>query len=131
MSRAAKGPIKWDKGKIVAALRERQAKGLGLNAWAIKRSDPQLASAIERHFSSHDAALRAAGGDPDGVRLSGPAWDKGRIISALRERRDKGLGVNAGALSGVWAMRSAYSFVEALCTRERRVLKYALQYAVQ
>jgi hypothetical protein len=70
------GPIKWDKDKVVAALPGLQAKGLGLNTRAIQKSDLRLAAAIWGHFGTDDAAIRAAGGDPDAVRPASRPWDK-------------------------------------------------------
>jgi len=99
MDAAANKPGKWDKDRIVAALLDRQARGLGLNERSIRETDGPLNKAIWAYFRWHDAALRAAGIDPDSVRLRGRPWDKGRVVAALRERRDKGLELSSRAVN--------------------------------
>jgi len=60
--------MKWNKEKIVDALRSLRDGRLGLNYNAVEEADSRLAAAITHHFGSHDSALRAAGIDPKSVR---------------------------------------------------------------
>jgi len=88
----------WDKGSIIKELHDLRDRGLPLNAGAINQSIPSLEWAMRKHFGSHDAALRAAGIDPNATRLSS-SWGPEKIIAALRDRLDRGLGLNTKAVS--------------------------------
>jgi hypothetical protein len=94
----ARKTVWWDQAKILAGLRERAARGLDLHVLGIQKSDRNLRAAIERHFPSHDDALRAIGIDPASVRRR-THWDKARVIAALRDRQEKGLGLNVSAVA--------------------------------
>jgi len=89
--------LSWNKARVVRALRERVAKGLDVNAGALLKTDIPLAGAIQRYFRQHDAAIRAAGIDPESAR-KGISWDRPRILQELRSRLASGLAVNAGAV---------------------------------
>jgi len=86
--------LSWDKPRIVAAIRDRLASGLGVNLAAIAHSDIKLSGAIRRYFGSHDDALRAAGINPGPVRQRPVPLDRAAVIAALHDRRDKGLALN-------------------------------------
>jgi hypothetical protein len=101
---------RWDKAGILAALRDRQARGFELNAGAVDKLRPGLYRAAFDHFGSYDAALRAAGIDPGPIRQRRADWDRPAIIEALCARRDKGLALNAKALE-----RSEPSLYLAIC----------------
>jgi hypothetical protein len=75
----------WDKEKVVAALRERQARGLEMHCGAVAKSDPHLGDAIRQYFDSYDESLRALGIDPASVRRARPPLDDETILRALRE----------------------------------------------
>jgi len=90
---------RWSKDGILDALLRRQAKGLAMNAGAVSKSRSGLYVATSHHFGSYDAALRAAGIDPDPLRQRRPDWDRQQILKAVQARRDKGLGVH-GTLGG-------------------------------
>jgi len=92
------GTQRWDKPALLAALRDRQAKGLKLNAGAVCKSRPGLYRVASRHFGSYDAALRAAGIDPDLIRQQHPGWDRPMVIEAVRARHSKGLALNPNAV---------------------------------
>jgi hypothetical protein len=87
----------WNKDKIIELLRRRAAAGQELHGFAIAKSDPHLGSAMKRHFHSHDEALGAAGIDPSSVKVQ-RRWDRAAIVDALRDRREKGLGLNVHAV---------------------------------
>jgi hypothetical protein len=89
---------RWDQADILAVLRDRKARGLALNAGAMKKSRSGLVRAASNRFGSYDAALRAAGIDPDPIRQRRPDWDRQQIIDAVRARRDQGLALNSVAV---------------------------------
>jgi len=83
--------ISWDKDKVIRALHDRRDRGLGLNQKAIGGSDSPLVNAMWAQFGSHDAALRAAGIDPNSVKKRGYPWDRARVLRALQDRQARGL----------------------------------------
>jgi len=89
----------WTRDRIVTALQARQAKGMAMNDRAIQKTDVRLSAGIYSCFGSHDAALRAAGIEPESVRLR-EGWSKGKVVAALRERQATGLGLNDSAIRG-------------------------------
>ena len=88
---------RWDKARIVAALRDRRARGLALNGGAVVKADPRLYSAAYKQFGSYAAALRAAGIDPEAVRVK-TRWNKARIVAALGDRQARGLALNGATV---------------------------------
>jgi len=102
---------KWDKARILAGLRECRAGGVALNADALCKSHRSLYKAAQYHFASYSAALRAAGIDPQMVRKK-RQWSPPSIIAALRERRAKGLALNAQVVNttdqGLYQAACAY-----------------------
>jgi len=89
---------RWDKADILAALRDREARGLALNVRGMKPSRSGLVQAASKRFGSYDEALRAAGIDPDPIRQRRRDWDRQQIIDAVRARHDKGLALNSAAI---------------------------------
>jgi hypothetical protein len=80
---------KWNKETIVWELRHRYRDHEPLNSGAIQREDPGLHAAAVRHFSSYDAALRAAKLDPDKVRER-RTWTKHDVVRGLKNARKSG-----------------------------------------
>src|SRR5215212_752700 len=74
---------KWNKETIVWELRARSRAHEALNSGAIQRDDPGLHAAAVRHFSSYDAALRAAKLDPEKVRER-RSWEKPDVVKGLK-----------------------------------------------
>ena len=74
---------KWTKNTIAFELRQRGRDHEPLNSGAIQREDPGLHAAAVRHFSSYDAALRAAKIDPEKVRER-RSWAKEDVIRGLK-----------------------------------------------
>lgn len=112
---------RWDPADIVAALRDRQARGLALNSKAVYGSDLSLYAAACSHFESYGAALQAAGVDAEAVRLRGPDWDRARIVAALLQRKDAGLDLNHNAVMATdsslgYAMRDHFGSYDAALT---------------
>ena len=80
---------KWDKETIVWELRHRYRDHEPLNSGSIQREDPGLHAAAVRHFSSYDAALRAARLDPDKVRER-RSWTKAGVMRGLKSMKKTG-----------------------------------------
>jgi len=80
---------KWNKRSVVAQLRARLRKSLGLNSGALQRHDPGLHAAAVRHFDSYDQALRAARIDPSKIRQR-RVWAKSDVIRSIRQVRRSG-----------------------------------------
>lgn len=93
----ARKRLSWDKEKVIAALRDRVARGLGVSFGAVAASDIKLRGAIQTHFGSHDEALRAAGIDPAPLRQKPPP-DPAPVVAALQARRGQGLPMNHKAV---------------------------------
>ncbi|MBS3821604.1 MAG: hypothetical protein KGY81_07570 [Phycisphaerae bacterium] len=84
-------PEGWSAEAIVACIRARCAAGQRVNCMAVVKTDPRLYDAGRRYHGSWDAALRAAGLDPDQVRVARYPWTRGRIIEELRRRVAQGV----------------------------------------
>jgi len=76
----------WDKSSIVAEIKELKAAQAVLNSGAVQKNDPGLHAAAVRHFSTYDAALKAAGIDPLSVRRR-RRWSKEDVIKELKARK--------------------------------------------
>jgi len=80
---------KWNKDSVLYVLRQRYRDHEPLNSGAIQREDPGLHAAAVRHFSSYDAALRAARIDPDKVRQR-RSWTRDDVIRGLKQTQRSG-----------------------------------------
>src|SRR5690349_1817392 len=74
---------KWNKNTIVFELRGRAKDHEALNSGAVQRDDPGLHAAAVRHFTTYDAALRAARLDPQAVRAR-RSWSEGDVTRGLK-----------------------------------------------
>lgn len=90
----------WTNEKILAAIRDRRARGLDLS-WrhVAEQGDPGLAAAATRsiHFGSWRAAVTAAGLDYDHI-CRYRRWSRDGILRAVRQRHARGLALNAKTL---------------------------------
>jgi len=90
---------RWTKERVVAGIRERKKNGLKLNMGAAQVDDSNLTMAAVRHFGSWDRALKAAGIDPQAVKLLWHrSWTKAAVIAFIQERRAKGGKLNRKAV---------------------------------
>jgi len=80
---------RWDPTKIVRAIRKRRREKKPLQSKAMSQEDPGLWSSAIKRFGSWPAALRAAGFDPDAIRLTPPRWTRERILATIQERARK------------------------------------------
>ena len=74
---------KWNRDTILFELKCRDQDRAPLNSGAIQREDPGLHAAAIRYFKSYDAALYAAGLDPEEVRER-RSWTESDVIAELR-----------------------------------------------
>jgi len=74
---------RWSPQRVIEQLQQRQAVGMPLNSGAIQKTDSALAGAIRARFGSHDAALRAAGIDPETVHQL-RVWTPESVLDAVR-----------------------------------------------
>jgi hypothetical protein len=88
---------KWDKQTIVWELRARSRDHDPLNSGAIQRDDPGLHAAAVRHFTTYDAALRAAKLDPDKVRER-RSWTKSEVVRGLKSAKKSGRHLSDSAI---------------------------------
>jgi hypothetical protein len=88
---------KWNKDTIIWELRHRFRDHEPLNSGAIQRQDPGLHAAAVRHFTSYDAALRAAKLDPDKVRER-RSWSKSDVVRGLKSARRSGQHLSDSAI---------------------------------
>lgn len=75
---------RWDKKRVIDAIRERQRQRLSLSG--ISRRDGGLYQAGVKYFGTWDDAMLAAGLQPTYRR-----WTKQRIVDELRNRHERGL----------------------------------------
>lgn len=76
----------WDEDKITRRIKRRHAEGLALNSKAMQDQDSKLFNAALNYFGAWDAALEAAGIEPDRV-YKRRRWDRD-IIRAEIKRLD-------------------------------------------
>jgi hypothetical protein len=80
---------KWNKDTIVFELKGRARDDEPLNSGAVQRDNPGLHAAAVRHFTSYDAALRAARLDPEAVRAR-RSWTDADVIKGLKAAKRAG-----------------------------------------
>ncbi|MGA2583040.1 MAG: hypothetical protein ABSG31_07160 [Tepidisphaeraceae bacterium] len=80
---------RWDRNTIAFDLRQRFQDGEEMSSGALQSDDPGLHAAALRHFSSFDAALRAARLDPEKIRRR-KIWDKSSVIRAIKSEARSG-----------------------------------------
>ena len=80
----------WSQQAVVIAIRRRHEEGRLLSAVAVRRDDKALTTAARRYFGDWALALRAAGFDPDQVRLHRPKWTVDVILETIRKRAAAG-----------------------------------------
>jgi hypothetical protein len=79
----------WDKQTILFELRSRHRDGEPVNSGAVQSQDTGLHAAAVRQFGKFDAALKAAGIEPEAVRVR-QSWSRPRVIAALKALKKSG-----------------------------------------
>lgn len=83
----------WTPKRVVQAIQQMQRDGARINHAAVARNS--LSQAAVKIFGSWDAALRAAGIDPQAVRVYRRPWTADEIITELRQKHECGDPLNA------------------------------------
>lgn len=91
--------VSWSKPLVVREIRKRKARGEPLNSRGIRQDEfgNQIFQSGSRLFGSWDAALRAAGLDPEQVKKRKAVWSRTEVLEAIRERQGRGLPLNQAA----------------------------------
>jgi len=83
----------WTQQSVLEAIRQRDASGLPINYQAVVNDDEKLTGAARRYFGSWNAALAAAGFDPeqirretrrDSPRLPAGTWTEEMVLEGIR-----------------------------------------------
>ncbi len=82
--------LDWTREAVLTEIRGRRRARLPLNRGAVASESQALTHQARKRLGSWDQALRAAGIDPAGVRLSHAAWTSAEILAALRRRHREG-----------------------------------------
>jgi hypothetical protein len=81
---------KWDRERVIGALRERRQAGRDLSTIHMRDNDSSLFYSAINYFGTYVEALRAAGIEPDSVRRL-LKWSRERVIEQLHRRQEAGL----------------------------------------
>lgn len=84
--------------EILRNIKQLRRSGSSLNYSAVRRTHSRLLARACRQFKSWDAALRAAGLDPDEIRRC-PRWTKEEVCKQLRDLYKKRMFTDIRALS--------------------------------
>lgn len=95
----------WTRERVIAAIHGIRDQGGKLNHAAVRRSS--LSGAAVDLFGCWDAALRAAGLDPNQVRLYRRPWTPEAIVAEIQRKHKAGEALNAKDVSPNWIRRSA------------------------
>lgn len=90
--------LDWSDRSVLTEVRKRNKQGLPMNSRALANDASALRAQAVARFGSWDGALRRAGIDPTRVRLK-RTWERADVVAAIRERRRRGLALNAGAVN--------------------------------
>ena len=90
-------PALPNKHDVIRAILQRECRGLPLNHAAVMRGDSRLQRAALRLFGRWDAALRAAGINPAGVRKT-REWSRKAVVRRIRELAGEGKALNSAAV---------------------------------
>ncbi len=81
----------WTLERVIKAIHALDRKGVALNYASVHRADEGLPQAARKLLGSWNDALRAAGYDPDRIRMSRRPWTHQEIIDLIRSRAAQGL----------------------------------------
>mgnify|MGYP001305253771 CR=1 FL=1 len=96
----------WTPEKIVERLRELHSRGAQINYQNLSVYDPPLCGAIITHYGSWENAVRAAGLDPDEIRLN-RKWTKQSLLEEAQKLIKAGIPISAYLLNYDFAMQKA------------------------
>ncbi len=81
----------WSRTKVQAAICSRMQAGEPVNCVAVIKADRHLYDAARRCHGGWNQALRAAGVDPDSVRITRRQWTRESVVKELRRRVEAGV----------------------------------------
>ena len=89
-------PFRWSQTAVIDAIRQRQQKGKPLNSKAVTQDNGGLYDAARQFCGNWNQALRAAGIDPDQVRLVRRRWTSESVMAAHESEFSPTRGKEAG-----------------------------------
>ncbi|MBM4018924.1 MAG: hypothetical protein FJ288_11445 [Planctomycetes bacterium] len=89
---------RWSRRTVIESILRLAVEGRPLNAAAVQKAEPNLASAALRWFRSWDEALDAAGIAPARWTRRVPTWTRERVIRAIQSIHAGGRSVSHAAL---------------------------------
>lgn len=81
----------WTAERLLKAIRDLEQRGIALNYASVLKVDHGLPQAARKLLGSWNDALRAAGYDPDKIRLIRRPWTRAQIIELIQRRAAAGL----------------------------------------
>jgi hypothetical protein len=90
--------MKWDKRRILSALRKLHRAGANLSYNAMARKHQAVVSAAAYHFGSYRSAITHAGIDYRQV-LCRPRWTRQSIIALIKKARRRGVKLHWSAIT--------------------------------
>ncbi len=81
----------WTTERLLKAIRDLDHRGIALNYASVLKVDHGLPQAARKLLGSWNDALRAAGYDPDKIRLIRRPWTRAQIIELIQRRATAGL----------------------------------------
>jgi hypothetical protein len=90
----------WSREKIIAVILAMRKKGEPINSNHIQVDHPRIYASTIKYFGSWQKAVEASGIDYASVRVYQPGthWTKGKVLTAIRVRRKRGLTLNQGKI---------------------------------
>jgi hypothetical protein len=83
----------WNEDRILQAIRRLDRQGIPLHDASARKADSGLMGAAYKGFGSWNNALRAAGYNPDEIRVRRHTWTREEILDLIRHRAAAGLPV--------------------------------------
>lgn len=83
---------RWDRKKVIGAIRERKKKGLSLSTFVLQKEDIGLYIAARKLFRSWEDAMKASG-----MEYSKPKrrkWSKEKVIGEIKKLKKRNIKVN-------------------------------------
>jgi len=122
---AVRKTTRWTQDRVIAEVRKAAGRGESLNRTMVTRSHPNLVYGAIGCFGSWDGALRAAGLNPEEIRLTKPSgyWTVDRIVEAIHQRASNGGALHASSCK--MEDRSLYTSAVRTCGSWDAALKAA------
>lgn len=112
---------RWNKKKIIRAIRKRKRDGLSISTYAIQKEDPSLYVRAVKIFGSWKNVMKAAG-----LKYDKPVpqkWSKEKVVNEIKKLKKKGKKINHNFI--FTHHRSLYSAAYRYFRSWRNILKAA------